>query len=178
MILLLDWFWANKLTLNISKTQFLLFKSNNKVPSFNINIENIIIHPSKTAKFLGVMLDDKLDWTPHINERLMKIKRNKNMLQTTKNFLNPTTRKLIYYGHIHSHLMYCLLIWGSLSKKCDISRIIKAQNKCVKLIDPALDLPMIYKKHKILKFTEMIQLEEIKFGYKQINKLLPTKLHI
>ena len=39
-----------------------------------------------------------------------------------------------------------------------------------------MQLPQIYKKHKILKFTEMINLEEIKFGYKQINKLLPAKL--
>ena len=68
------------------------------------------------------------------------------------------------------------MIWGSLCKKGDSARLTKAQNKCVKLIDHAMDLATTYKNHKILKITEMIELEEIKFGYKQINKLLSQKL--
>ena len=140
--------------LNLGKTQFLLFKSSNKVTLFSINIDNIAIHPTTTSKFLGVTLDDKLDWMPQINERLLKIKRNKNMLQLTKKCLNPASRKLVYYGHIHSHLTYCLMVWGSLGKKCDITRLIKAQNKCVKLIDPAMELSMIYKKYRILKLAK------------------------
>ena len=131
--LLLDWFCANKLTLNLAKTQFLLIKSNTNIKSFSININNTIIHPSSTCKFLGVTLDNKLVWTPLINEKLLKIKRNKNMLQLTKNCLTPSAKKLIYYGHIHSHLMYCLVVWGSLCKKGDIARLTKAQNKCVKI---------------------------------------------
>ena len=66
--LLLDWFRANKLTLNLSKTKFLLFKSNESHRSFDININGIVIKPSKYAKFLGVIVDDNLGWGPHINE--------------------------------------------------------------------------------------------------------------
>ena len=58
--LLLDWFRANKLTLNLSKTQFLLFKTHTNVKSFNIEIHDIIIHPSNSCKFLGVILDENL----------------------------------------------------------------------------------------------------------------------
>ena len=57
-----------------------------------------------------------------------------------------------------------------------INRLTKAKNKCVKLIEPTIELPEIYKKYKILKLTEMIQLEEIKHCFKQINKLIPVKL--
>ena len=95
-------------------------KSNNiGAFAFCININNITIHHESTAKFSGVTIDDKLEWTPHINDRLLKIKRNKNMLQITKKFLSPMAKRLIYYGHIHSHLMYCLLVWGGWSKKDD-----------------------------------------------------------
>ena len=174
--LLLDWLRANKLTLNLSKTQFLVFKPNENIASFDINIDGVQIKPSKSAKFLGLTIDDKLGWGPHINEKLLKIKRNMNMLHLSKNNLNSDTKKLIYYGHIHSRLLYCLVIWGSSCKKSDMSRIIKAQNRCIKLIDPSLKVPQIYKKYKILKFTELIKLEEIKLGYKQINKMLPRKL--
>ena len=98
------------------------------------------------------------------------------MLQISVNYLTPSTKKLIYYGHIHSHLTYCLLVWGGICKKGDLVRLSKTQNKCVKLIEPRLDLNTIYRKHKILRIDELIKLEEIKFGYKQINKLLPNKL--
>ena len=176
IILLLDWFRANKLTLNLSKTQLLLFKAQTNIKSFSIEVQDIVIQPSRSCKFLGVTLDEKLDWTPHINDRILKIKRNKNMLQTNINCLTPSAKKLIYYGHIHSHLTYCLLIWGSFCKKGDLTRLSKIQNKCVKLIDPRLDLNTVYSKHKILKIDELIKLEEIKFGYKQINNILPNKL--
>ena len=98
------------------------------------------------------------------------------MLQTSVNCLTPSAKKLIYYGHIHSDLTYCLLVWGGICKKGDLTRLSKIQNKCVKLIEPRLDVNTTYKKHKILRIDQLIRLEEIKFGYKQINKLLPNKL--
>ena len=55
--LLLDWFRANKLTLNLSKTQLLLFKTHANVKAFNIEIQDIIIHPSNNCKFLGITLE-------------------------------------------------------------------------------------------------------------------------
>ena len=174
--LLLDWFRANKLTLNLSKTQFLLFKPHMKVNSFNIEIQDTIIQPSNNCKFLGMKLDEKLDWTPHVNDIILKIKRNKNMLQTSVNLLTPASKKLIYYGHIHSHLTYCLLVWGGTCKKGDLVRLTRTQNKCVKLIEPRLDLNTAYRKHRIMKIDELIKLEEIKFGYRQINKSLPNRL--
>ena len=90
--LLLDWFRANKLTLNLSKTQFLFFKTHSKVKTFNIKIQDTVIQPSNDCKFLGIKLDDKLDWTPHVNERILRIKRNKNMLQTNVNYLTSVSK--------------------------------------------------------------------------------------
>ena len=98
------------------------------------------------------------------------------MLQTSVNCLTLSAKNLIYYGHIHSHLTYCLLVWGGICKRGDLVRLSKTQNKCVKLIEPRLDLNTIYRKHKIPRINELIKLEEIKFGYKQINKLLPNRL--
>ena len=119
--LLQDWFHANKLTLNLSKTQCLLFKARKGCPSITLNVNITLIEQQKEAKFLGLILDDDLSWTPHINDRLNKIKRNMHMLVTSKNMLNNNTKKLIYYGHIHSHLCYCLVVWGGMCKKIDLN---------------------------------------------------------
>ena len=59
--------------------------------------------------FLGVLLDEELLWTAHINHIKDKLKVNKHMLQLGKNFLNHSSIKNVYYAHIHSHLTYSLL---------------------------------------------------------------------
>ena len=174
--LLQDWFHANKLTLNLSKTQCLLFKARKGCPSIYLNINNTLIEQQKEAKFLGLILDDDLSWTPHINDRLKKIKRNMHMLVTSKNMLNNNTKKLIYYGHIHSHLCYCLVVWGGMCKRTDLNCLQKAQDKCIKLLNPKQTKEENYSKNKILTLPQLIRLEEIKLGYKITNKMLPPNL--
>ena len=95
---------------------------------------------------------------------------------TSKNMLNNNTKKLIYYGHIHSHICYCLVIWGGMCKKIDLNRLQNAQDKCIKLLNPKQTKEEIYNNNKILTISQLITLEEIKLGYKITNKLLPPNL--
>jgi len=58
---LYDWFKANKLSLNISKTNYMIF-SNNSIPQHNLNqskikIGNEIISRKSYVKFLGMTID-------------------------------------------------------------------------------------------------------------------------
>src|SRR5678815_1497408 len=58
-----DWFKANKLSLNLSKTNFILFRSNKKqIPptTRDITIDGITIPQVTTSKFLGVHIDQSL----------------------------------------------------------------------------------------------------------------------
>ena len=50
------------------------------------------------------------------------------------------------------------------------------QNNCVKLLDLSKHLDEIYRKHKILKLDELVNLEQKKLGYKLNNDLLPLNL--
>ena len=50
------------------------------------------------------------------------------------------------------------------------------QNNCVKLLDVSKCLDETYRKHKILKFDELVNLEQNKLGYKMNNNLLPLNL--
>ena len=52
------WLKANKLSLNIKKTHFMIFSSKNKPhPDMNINIDGEIINETSKTKFLGVIID-------------------------------------------------------------------------------------------------------------------------
>ena len=62
-----DSFRANKLTLNVDKSVFLMF---NRKGHGNINqlmLGDSVIHRVATTKFLGVWVDDQLNWKAHLN---------------------------------------------------------------------------------------------------------------
>ena len=66
-----DWFKANKLSLNLNKTIYIIFRSTNKQISsttMDINIDNVIIPRVVSTKFLGVYVDQHLKWNIHIED--------------------------------------------------------------------------------------------------------------
>ena len=73
--MLLNWFKANKLSLNLQKTVMMWFGKNSN--NVKIKMNDITIPTSKYTKFLGVYLDDELTWHIHINYVLDKIRTNK-----------------------------------------------------------------------------------------------------
>ena len=108
-----DWFLTNKLTLNINKSSCVLFKKNKQKISLSIKINNNPIPQRSHVKFLGVWLDENLDWNYHCNATLNKIKRNTYLLRMGQNCLTLHALKLIFYSHIQSHVQYGLLVWGN-----------------------------------------------------------------
>ena len=82
------------------------------------------------------------------------------------NLLHRHSLKLLYYGHIYSHMSYCVLVWGIMVKEELLSKIRVQQNKCVKLLCKTMHLDEIYRKYKILRLDEAIDLELKRLGYK------------
>ena len=98
------------------------------------------------------------------------------MLRRSKNLLTSKAKRLLYFGQIHSHLCYCLVVWGSMLSKQLITKLTNAQCKAVALIDPSKKTEELFRRYKILKVTNLIHLELCKLGYKLCHDLLPTKL--
>ena len=75
LTIVMDWFRANSLTLNVQKTNLLLFlPKTGKQPKFEINIDQATVKPIRETKFLGVILDNELNWTAHVKSLLTKMK--------------------------------------------------------------------------------------------------------
>ena len=121
--LLMDWFKANQLSLNMEKTTMIKFWPD--TTPFEIHIGDTIIKTSKFMKFLGVTIDENLTWSCHTDNLLDKLLANKRLLQNAKKLLTNATLKLIYYAHIHSHLIYSLSVWGSMISKKKEKKYIK-----------------------------------------------------
>ena len=66
------WLKANKLSLNVAKTEFMVISSWQKLQSLNdytmnIHIDSVPINQSNQSKPLGLIFDENLSWKAHIN---------------------------------------------------------------------------------------------------------------
>ena len=176
-----DWLLANKLSLNISKTYAMKFnvgkEENNKKLSLQLN--DTVIPLVTSTKFLGVTIDEDLNWTKHINNIISKISVNKNLIGRTRNILNSHAKKCIYYSHIFSHISYANTIWSS-SVSCKQNKAINTiQKYCIKAIhNKSKRTPSdpLFKSSKIMKFNEIRKFELCKLAHKLKENELPTPL--
>ena len=136
--IILDWFRANSLTLNVQKMNYLLFTPDKRKHAVYLNVDNVIIKPSNKTKFLGVIVDDNLEWTQHVKNVLTKMKCNCNLMRLGKNLLSKHGLKTVYYAHVYSHLSYCISIWGSMINASQLAKLKSQQYKCMRLIDSRL----------------------------------------
>ena len=80
-----------------------------------LQVEDIIIQMTNFTKFLGVHINFKLDWHMHINHLLDTLNTNRRMLSLDKTYwILNALKHLIYYGHIHSHILYGISVWGTM----------------------------------------------------------------
>jgi hypothetical protein len=157
-----EWFKANKLTLNISKTKYMLFRQPSQMIDFNnynIKMDDKTIErigedcKTKFFKFVGIKLDEHLTWSHHLNHVRGKLSSANYALSRIKNLL-PTNIKLdIYNALFKSHLEYGLICWGG-AKSSKLKPLLILQKKCIRHIAGDHTLanysnPLIYLKLKI-----------------------------
>ena len=122
--MLSDWFKANKLTLNLDKSVCILFgKPANKRSSCQAKLKILGLPIADHTKFLGVFLDESLNWSYHYNHIVVKLKCNMNLLKRGAHLLNMQSKKILYYGHIYSHLSYCVSTWGPMLQQSQIKKL-------------------------------------------------------
>ena len=170
--LLNDWFKANKLTLNVNKSVCMVFANSKKNITVDICIDNIPIKCVENNKFLGVWVDNKLNWHTHVNKLTLKLKRNIHLLRTGRNMLDVSTKRILYFAHIQSHLCYGISLWGNMISKTTINKLQKIQDRCIALIEKRAHAKQL----NILDLPSLIVLENMKFGFKVKNGLLPCKI--
>ena len=180
-----DWFYANKLSLNISKTKSIVFR-NNRMP-FNPDEYNLQLNGKKIErigedckekyfKFLGMRIDEFMTWKYHIDHVSSKISVGNSILNRTKNLLPLNVRKTLYCSLIKSQLSYGILFYGNNASGQKIELI---QKKCIRNISKEGYIshsdPM-FAKLRLLKFKDILRLESLIFMYKYTKNLHPNSL--
>ena len=94
-----DFFRANKLMLNVSKTKMVCFRRKGRAfcsDDLKVVLNNIEIECERTATFLGITLDEHLTWQDHCNKVANKLSRNTGILNRVKNSLPSDSLKTLY----------------------------------------------------------------------------------
>lgn len=71
-------------------------------------------------KFLGVIIDSKLNWKPHIKHINAKISKSLAIMNKVKYLLNQASLYTLYCSFILPYISYCVEVWGTLKKQTHI----------------------------------------------------------
>ena len=155
MEVLSDWFKANKLSLNPSKSVVMYY--DHSAIDFDVVLDGINIPRVKTHKFLGTWIDDDLKWSTQVSHLLNKMRTYCHLLSLSKNMLSEDCLRTIYFSQIYTHLQYNLGVWGSMISKTQATKIYNMQKQCVHLLSKRKAVPVdeLFKKHKVIKFPDM-----------------------
>ena len=109
------WLCTNKLSLNIKKTHFIIFKSKRKKLKKKVSIKRNAqpIEQLKYTKFLGLLFDEELSWKYHIDEVTNKISKMSGVLAKARHYLSLKTLQTLYNTMVYPYLSYCNIIWTS-----------------------------------------------------------------
>ena len=116
---LYEWLCANRLSLNVGKTEFMIFRPPKKSLSNRIvlTLNRTKIYESTKIKYLGLILDPHLTWKEHILELSKKLNRAVGMLYKSRHYCPTSVLKSLYYSIFNSHAAYGLPVWGYADNK-------------------------------------------------------------
>ena len=162
--------------------ELIIFKHPNKKINYNfkIKIDGKKIIPSKFIKYLGVLIDCNLNWSHHIDVLATKLSRANGMLMKIRHFVSPNTLRSIYFGIFHSLLTYGGQIWGQIKNK-HFHRLEMLQNKAIRIINFAAyraSVNPLYKNSKILKLSDVINLQNFLLVRDDLKGELPSALNV
>ena len=152
-----EWIKANKLSLNLQKTNYMLFSNIiNELPG-NVVFYCTITQRVLNTKFLGITIDEKLSWKEHVDNICKVISRNIGIINKVK-FYFPTRILLnLYSTLILPHLNYGIIAWGNCADYL-LNIILLLQKKALRVIchsDFRAHMDALFHTHSILKITDL-----------------------
>ena len=158
---LCSWFKSNKLSLNTNKTFYMIFhRSRIKCDTdstLEIIMDNGILTKTSCLKYLGVIIDQKLNWIEHISYVKNKISKGIGIMYKARRHLDKKSLLNLYYSYIYPYLTYCIEVWGCAAKS-HLQALFILQKKIVRIMTFAP-----YLKHSALIFSslELLPIEKV-----------------
>jgi hypothetical protein len=124
-----NWFRINLFSLNINETHCVQFKTKNKsTTDINIFCDNRPVITMSNKKFLGIHINDSMNWSCHVESIIPKLSSACYIMRSIKPYMPMNTMKTIYYSCFNTIMSYGLFLWGNLPHTLKIFRMQKKYN--------------------------------------------------
>ena len=170
------WLEANKLSLNATKTKYMVFHSINcpedSLPVLNLRLKNVPIERVQQFDVLGLTISDTLTWKEHVNKIANKIAKSIGVMSRLKYQLDKTTLVLIYNSLVLPHFYFSILASGFESE-----RLPKLQKKVIRTIHRAkcnAHTKPLMKEFNLLGLKNIFDIQCARFYYKFKHGTLPS----
>ena len=178
--LLFEWLCANRLSLNVGKTEFIIFRPPKRVLHkriiLSLNRKNI--YESPKIKYLGLILDSRLTWSHHINELSKKLNRAVGMLYKIREFCPKIVLRSLYFSIFNSHLNYGIPVWGNADQHY-MHKLVLLQKKAIRAItfsDFKAHSSPLFKDMNILKINDIYECQLASLMWDYEHNTLPNSL--
>ena len=172
-----DWLMVNKVSLNIDKTNFIIFHPPQKVKGHIVKliISNREIMQERFIKYLGLLIDSHLSWKYHILHISKKIKRCIGILSKIRHSVTDLVLVQLYYSLIYPFLTYSVITWGT-TYQTTLLPLITLQKRAVRIItfsEYNCHSSPLFQKLKVLKVIDLVYLYCALFMYDYYSNRLP-----
>lgn len=172
------WFRLNKLSLNVKKTNYILFRSKRKIindKGANIAIDGLNLLEVRKTKFLGVVINQTLTWNDHIMLIKQKVAKNVGILTRVRYCVPRCVLLSLYHALIEPYLMYCNIVWAT-HNTVVVNSLFLYQKRVVRIISFSYWLSHtkpIFAKYRILTVCDINRLQIACFMYGAMHNLIP-----
>ena len=175
---LVVWLNANKLTLNVNKTHYIVFRLHKKktVTNIDLTIDGEIVSEVNNTKFLGIVIDNKLNWSEHIYMIKKKASRGLGILCKARKCLSVSVLTTLYYSFIYPYFMYGIEVWGN-TFECYLNPLYKLQKRTIRLMlstSRYAHTAELFVKLKLLTLEKIYIFRVALFMYRYVSGLLPS----
>lgn len=174
-----DWLCANMLSLNIQKSNYVIFhppQRNIRNLNINLMINEVQMKRESCVTYLGVLIDSTLSWKNQVEYVSKKIRRSIGILCKLRYFVTKDILINLYYALIYPFLIYGLISWGN-TYESNLKPIYTLQKRALRIITfSAFDHPSspLFKSLGITKFFDLVTYHIAVLMYKYHNSLLPS----
>ena len=175
-----QWFISNKLTVNFTKTNYIVFSGNgHKNFTGVIKMGTSVLKRVPSIKYLGLMIDERLNWKTHVSYLRSKVSSCCNIMYKLCHLIPLESCISVYYSLFYSRISYGIMCWGSAFHS--ITNPIRVlQNKIVKsMLFKPIDSRIwpLLAETSILCVNDVFKLEIAKHVHKFHANSLPEVFH-
>ena len=155
----------------------MLFRNTTAIDT-ELSINGVCLERVRVATFLGVLLDEQLNWKPHLASVQSKLSKTTAILYKCSQVIDSCSMQILYCSNIST--VYTLLFrdMGN-TYHSNINRIIIIQKRAIRLLFDAGRLDHtapLFQRANVLKFTHLVKLKTAVFMYKAYHRMLPENI--